>query len=293
MKRVLAVAVASLLVALGIVIRGALDDDDGDDGRGDDGPTAELVVACVQELAAACEALDAAVTIEDPDDTIAAAGDYDAWVTFDPWPEIADVSDDETRFLGERIAVASSDLVVLFRVPSVPDECDGEATFACLVDAGSRVHAPSQRRALGPLVLAFAGVGFFGRPFATNDLREDAPEQLDLQARLRRVRVDVADPVSDMLLPLGGAGPQATGTTEADVDARVRTSVRGDDLDVLADPPATVVVVVAGPAADRVAGSDALRDGLAALGWDVDVEPDATTTGLPNAGVLFALQELS
>ncbi len=287
MKRVLAVAVACLLVALAIVVRGALDDDgDGDlDGR-DDRPTAELVVACVRELADACRGLDADVRVQDPAATVEDAGEVDAWVTLDPWPDIAELSDPSGRFDGDRIAVAASDLVLVVR--ESPGE--GCADWSCAAER--RPALPRGSSALGALLLGHAVLGWNdvereGEPFARNEF--DLPEFV---AWLDRLDFR-ADPVLEML-QFGAAGPGATGTTRAAFETVVTPSPRSAGLGSFAtDVRATVAVVVVGDAAERIAGSDALRDGLADLGWDVDVEPDATTTGLPNAGVLFALQELT
>ena len=286
MKQVLAVGVAALLVALAIVVRGALDDDGDGTGSDDDGPTAGLVVACVRELAAACQALDADVRVEDPAATIATASDVDAWVTLDPWPDIGAASEQREVIGGDRVAVASSDLVLVIRT-ALDDEC---ADWACAAEL--RPALPRPATALGRLLLGHAALGWSaverpGEPFARNDF--GLPEfdrwfdALDFER----------DPVLDML-QLGAAGPGATGTTGATFDTVVRTSPRSVDIEAFdTGVPASVVVTVVGPAARRIAGNRDLLDGLAELGWDLDVEADATTTGLPSAGVLFALQELS
>lgn len=287
MRQVLAVVVAVTLVAVAIVVRDALDDDgDADDGGSDDGD-GELVVACVTELAEACEALDGAVLrIEDPADTIAAAAGVDAWVTFEPWAEMAAAQEARTVFDGS-VAVAASALLVLARPEAVDASCGATAGWACLLDGGARVHAPPLDSALGPFVVADAGVELFGGRFATNDLRDDA----EFRGRLERIRFEVADPVGEMLLPLGSAGPQATGTTQADLESRVRGTARGDALETF-PTGRTVAVVVVGRDADEVGSDDDFLAALERLGWDL--APDAATTGLPDAGVLVALgQELA
>src|SRR5688500_263721 len=99
MKRVLALAGAVFLIAAAIVVRAVIVVDDEDSvgtGGGDDG---DLVVACSPELREACEAIEGVteLRIEHPGatiDALAAGGQIDAWVTLDPWPEMAEIIDD-------------------------------------------------------------------------------------------------------------------------------------------------------------------------------------------------------
>lgn len=281
MSRVLALVGAVLLIAAAILARAVLDDDD----EGDDGGSA-LVVACIPELADACEAIDRAIelTIEDPADTIErlAAGEaIDAWVTLDPWPEMAAIVEDRVR-LDEVVAVASSDLVLLARTTEVPEGCD-PVTWTCLVDGlGDRVEVPDPDSALGRLVVAFAANDFHPG-FAANELRDDVA----LQDRLAALGIDAGGvpPEVDMLvLP----DPDATGTTAASFDTNVASRPAGSGFTSHATSPAAVAVVVAGPDADRITGEPSFTAALEDLGWALDA--GAATTGLPNAGVLVALQ---
>ena len=293
MKQVLAVAVAALLVAVAIVVRGALDDDDTPaGGDGGDGPTdEELVIACVRELREACESLDGDVRVEDPAATIAAAREVDAWVTLDPWPAIAEAQEGRPVFGGDAVAVASTALVLLTRTSALADACGPEPEWACVAEPGTNGPAlPNADSALGRLLLGHAALGWSavvrpGEPFARNEFQ--LPEFDAWRQSLEFVR----DPVADMI-QFGPAGPVATGTTRATFETVVQQSREADNLDATATPvAASVAVVVVGPEADRVADDDDLRDGLTALGWDLD--PEAATTGLPNPGVLFALQEIA
>ena len=293
MKQVFAVAVAALLVAVAIVVRGALDDDDtAGGGDGGDGPADdELVIACVRELREACDALDGDVRVEDPAATIAEASDIDAWVTFDPWPAIAEAQEGRAVFGGEVVPVASSALVLLARTSALPDACGPEPDWACVAEPGSNGPAlPSADSALGRLLLGHAALGWSavvrpGEPFARNEFQ--LPELDAWRQALEFVR----DPVADMI-QFGPAGPVATGTTRATFETVVQPSREADNLDATTTAvAATVAVVVVGRSADRVADDEGLRDGLTTLGWDLN--PDAATTGLPNPGVLFALQEIA
>ena len=289
MKQVLAVAVAALLIAVAIVVRGALDDD-GDDSPTADGGGDDLVVACVPELRSACERLDGDVRIEAPAATIAAAGEVDAWITFDSWPEIAELRAGQALFDEAPVPLASSGLVLLTRTDALPDACSPQPDWVCVIDSDNEPALPSDDTALGVLLLGHAALGWNlivrgGQSFA----RQDA-ESAEFDAWLRSIEFG-GDPVADMV-EIGRAGPAATGTTAAAFETTVQTTREADDL--AATPTAvaaTAAVIAVGPAADRVADDADFRDGLVALGWRLD--PDAATTGLPNAAVLFALQEIA
>ena len=289
MKQVLAVAVAALLIAVAIVVRGALDDDS-DDGPAGDGNDDELVIACVPELRAACERLDGEVRIEAPAATIGSRGEVDAWITFDPWPDIAELRAGQPLFDEAPVAVAGTNLVLLTRTDALPDACSPAPDWVCVTESDNEPALPGDDTALGALLLGHAALGWNlvvrnGQSFA----RQDA-ESAEFDAWLRSIDFG-GDPVTDMV-QIGRAGPAATGTTAATFEADVQTSREADNLAATPTPvAATAAVIAVGPAADRVADDADFRDGLVALGWRLD--PDAATTGLPNAGVLFALQEIA
>lgn len=84
--------------------------------------------------------------------------------------------------------------------------------------------------------------------------------------------------------------PDVTVITAADFGREVAGRARGEAFSGHPGAtPATVAAVVAGDDAGRIAGESSFRDALARLGWTLDA--DAATTGLPNAGVLVALQD--
>lgn len=291
MKRVLAVAVAALLVAVAIVVRDAIDD--GNDGRRRAGDGGDLVVACVTELRDACEALAGVseLRVEDAADTVEST-DVDAWVTYDPWPAMAEVDAGRPPVEGDVVAVGRTELVLLARSAALPGACGGEASWACVAEAaGSGAPAlPPRTTALGILLLGHAAASWSaevrpGEPFAANEF--DLP---DFDAWHRSL-VFLRDPVADMIV-FAPAGPVAAGTTAAVVETVVTPSREASRLDVATTVvPASVAVVVVGHGADRLAGQQAFLDALAELGYDA-AEPTARTTGLPAPGVLVALQEI-
>ena len=87
MKRTLAIAGAVLMIVVAIVIRSAIDSDEGTSTT----DPASGTIACVTELADACNALTGVtVRVEDASVTAKAiakgTANVDAWVTLDPWP---------------------------------------------------------------------------------------------------------------------------------------------------------------------------------------------------------------
>jgi hypothetical protein len=280
MKRVLALAVACLLVAGALAVRAALASDDDGDGTDDDSSGGGLVIACVPELAQACEALDrdvAELRIEDPEDTIADP-DVDAWVTLDPWPAIAATATRRDPFPRDTaVPVAQTDLVLIVREEQVPGGCDPVA-WTCLVDELGDNVAVDPDSGSGLLVLGFAAADLHGgEGLASNDF--DDP---DFRRRLDALDIG-RDPLAD--IRVGLPEPVATGALAVQLE---RLGTRRDTLVEAPGPfPATVAVVVAGREADRVAGEPSFTAALGELGWDL--RTDAATTGLPSPGVLFAL----
>lgn len=282
MKRVLALAVACLLVAGAILIRDVVTDDDEGEVT-TEGSGGGLVVACIPELIEACETLDAQVLEQDPAETIAAlaAGeDIDAWVSVDPWPEMAGIIDDRIS-LGVPEPVAQTDLVLLVRTGEIPNGCGEPVTWTCLVDGlGDEVAVPGGSSAVAPLIAGHAAEDFLPG-LASNDFAD--PE---FERRIGDLDTGIDDPLGD--IRVGLPEPAATGALAVDLPSL------GGRRSTLTESPgrsgATVAVVVAGPAAQEVGGNNAFAQALASLRWEVT--PDAATTGLPRAGVLVALQDL-
>lgn len=294
MTRALAVAGAVLLIAAAVLARAVLrDGGDGDDG----GDPSGLVIACIPELAAACEALDrpAELRIEDPADTIAAVEsgiDIDAWVTLDPWPAIAAFESDDPLFASAE-PVAVDDLALVVRATSVPSDCPAPPTWTCIqADDPDRAVLPRTDTASGLLATGLATADVFltetgSAAFASQDLADGGPAGDFVDAY-----VFDDDPLLDML-QIGSAGPFATILRAGEANARIGGT--REEPNLVVGPTATgatVAVVVAGPRADRLAGEPAFTAALVDAGWNPT--PDAATTGLPNPGVLVALaQEVS
>lgn len=293
MKRVLALGAALLLVAIAVLVRQQLDDGGSGSGGGDGGDGGALVVACVPELADVCSAIAGAdVRVEAPADTIAALeGDDppDAWVTFDPWPELAEVDAQRALFDEPARPVASSPLLLLTRSNSVPAGCE-DPNWDCIVDGrangGPSLPAPSTAFgavAIGHAALEWSAVARPGEPFARQELALP-----NFRAWLAGIDLGARDPLDDMFV-FANAGPVATAVT----DVTYRDRVVGSRDEAALEPhtgalEGTIAVVVAGRSADRVAGDDRFNAALLEQGW---LRGEARAAGLPNAGVLFAIVE--
>lgn len=289
----LAVGVAALLVAGALVLRDVLDDGGSDGGDGGGG---ELVVACVRELADACEALTgvADLRIEDPASTIASAGDVDAWVTFDPWPAVAATAEQRELFPGEPVAVATTGLLLLARTDDVPAACSAGVDWSCVATAtGSNAAAlASPTTAFGLLALGHAATEWAAVEQPGEALTRAEIEGAPFQAWLDGIQFG-GDPLEDML-QIGRAGPVATATTQARHTVEVVPSREARNLGAVATSvDASIAVVVAGPAAERIARREPFLAALDALGYDRSTDAAARSLGLPSPGVLVALQELA
>jgi hypothetical protein len=280
MKRVLALAVACLLMAGALAVRNVLTDDD-DDGDTDGGEEGDLVIACIPELEAACRALErevAELRIEDPAATIEDP-DVDAWITLDPWPAMVELETGTSPFPGAPVPVAATDLVLIAREDQVPSTCE-TVTWTCLVDQlGDLVAVPDPDSASGRLVLGHAAVDFFGPGLASNDFADPG-----FSDRLAALSIG-GEPLEDIAVGL----PEPVATGSLVVQLAELGNRRESFVESPGAQPATVAVVVAGRQADRVHGEPSFTEALAELGWEI--LPDAATTGLPDAGVLLALAQ--
>lgn len=302
MQRVLALVGAIALVVAAVAIRQLIAGEDGGNGSGGGGGDDDAtVVACLTELEDACRDLAAdadgiEVVVEDAGDTMAklTAGDsgYDGWITFEPWPEVVAIDEPEDALGAPSGPVASTELVLV--VPDTADPCPGAdpVTWRCLGDTGAKVGLPPRTTGVGLLLVGNAASGYFGRTdFATNDFDPAFDQWLDVVTG----NPGRGDPFDELLLAFPPTLVfDAVGTTSARFDDEVPGSRADGRLEPVEPDPlaeATVVVVsVAGSGNEErvaeLADDPALVDALAASGWS-DGGPD--DTGLPSAGVLYAL----
>jgi hypothetical protein len=138
-ERVLAILAAVALVAVAIVARTALADDDGT-GPGRKGASGRPVVACTPDLMAVCDALaaDGRIAADPPELDLDEAGAPDAaidgWITWDPAPSIANFDAGSEIWVDEE-AVAAASLITLVApkaLASLRRDCPDALTWSCI-----------------------------------------------------------------------------------------------------------------------------------------------------------------
>jgi hypothetical protein len=301
-KRLLAVLVAVSMVGLSMYVRSRLDDRDGGS------PSGHLKIACIQELADACNALRGSgvdVVVEAPAATVtrlaAAQPDIDGWLTLDPWPAIAEAKSGRST---NTVAVASTPLqiaVVGDRASALSAACGGAVGWHCLIEhvnqqwselggrpewGALRLGLPLTSTASGLLLYANAVAGYFGRAdYGTNDF--DA----EFQAWNAGFRSTLTDAPFTRFVQQYPAAFTAVGALGAEVATGLGTRAASV---FEPNPPGRAVVVVAAVRqrdANDLAKRKALTDALQHSGW-TDAPVPTDRTGLPGAGVLLALSGL-
>jgi hypothetical protein len=325
LSRVLALVVAVGLVVGALAIRARLD--------GGDGVTVTLgrdasgAVICATEVAQACRDLaersdgDLTVRVEEAGVTLDALGSADpptadAWVTLQPWPEMAR---ERRRRAGlealveeDSVTLARSTMVLAMweeRAEALAPTCDpvtwrcvGEAAGGTWADVGGRDtwgpvkpgHGDPSRSASGLLALHQAAASRIGTTsYSARDL--DDPAFFSWFSTLQRAVPDFRPSSGSPLLAMVQFGPASydvVGAVEAEVlGLRDRAAGRAGGLMVVpGDPPTGVGVVVVGIGGDdgvaaRVA--EELPELLTESNWQTGADGDTT---VPAAGVLEALR---
>ena len=284
MKRVLAILGAGLMIVVAIVVRAALDDDENVQAVGD------LRVICVTELRSVCDALDGG-EVQDVGRDRPALGadelDADVWVTFERWPEVADIDADRS-VTGEAIPVASTPLAVVVwkdRAAELEKQaCPGAIGWRCLGEAGGRLWAD-----IGSSLQGEVKSGCLRRRARRSPVARQRHRRLLRSHRLRHQRLRSRRRVP----PVAERHPQRTdhpGSAERDAHGRSRAyaavgtteadaktlGARADELDVLYPAPEATVRIVLVPvegtssgSVERLARSDALPDALEQAGFDL------------------------
>lgn len=318
LARLLAALAALALVVGAFAVRGLLAGDDGDDAGPDDrdggSPGGDLRVLCDADLGeATCAAVgqldgvevsrptparDALVLLSEPEP------DYDAWLTVDPWPgvlEAARQAAGQAPVTGEAVPVASGTLAVLLD-PTSDLACADPADWACLTQ-GVRppVGLPDPDTAVGAVVLGHAAVGLVGgTDFGIGAVRDDPAVGDVLLDTVGAVPAAQRRATAAQVPALSQPGNLSAAVTLDGLAEATAASNQGRQrgLATLALAPEATVGVVLAPIGDR--GADALdtlgdalldetvREALAGAGWDGGA---ATTTGLPDPDVLYALLE--
>jgi hypothetical protein len=312
-------AVAMIVGA--VVIRSRIEGDDTQTVTSKPAASGPLTIACVTELADACQAIQkdhptVTIRVEDAATTaqaLAKGGDgIDGWLTLEPWPDIANdlVTD---RIFETATPIASSPFVIAMvkeREVVLAPACPGDVVgWKCLGDkvghpwteitggvpswGNITVGNPPLTSATGLLLFGNAVTGYFGRTdIATNDF-DDAFNAW--RSRMKTTFMET-DPFTAFVTQLP-AKFAAVGVTAAEEQTNIGT--KADKVTVINPMPQATAVVTLAPvgSGDRahqvgqLATGASLLEGLKAQGWAVGSIPPET--GLPDAGVLLALSGLS
>jgi hypothetical protein len=325
LARLLAAVVAIALVAGAFALRGTLSDDE--EGSTTDGPgaTNDAVgegdgdgeayrLLCDADLGeeactAVAEATGAEVEVMTAGEVLAeggtAAEGADLWLTLDPMPGVLDTTRDEAQLdpiTGEEATpVASSSLAVLTFDASRLD-CREPVAWACLVEpVRPEVAVPTLDSSLGILIAAVGSAGLVGSTdFSITTFRNtDERDLVDdlISGRPTAAGATAADQADAMVLRPGAA---SAAVTIAGLAERQAASAQGRNRGlgtVSLFPPVTVGVVLAGLGSRGEEAVAALAPGvseqtvLEALGVGGWTGPPAATSGLPEADLVYALQE--
>ena len=299
MKRFFAITASVVMIIVAIIIRSGIDNG-GSSGGSSSGP---VTIACVTELQDECHALkNVTVRVEDAATTARAIADgsahIDGWVTFDPWPEIANQLAGR-NVTGDSARVAASQLVIAMareRAAALAPACGGTVNWHCLGDAINKqwtdvggqadwgtvkAGLPPATTGAGLLLLGNAASGYFGRTdFATNDFDDGF-------TAWRSKVTSAPETFADFIVKFP-AGFSAVGTTSVELAGGKGTRAVEQ---IVPMPSGSAVAMIASVDSKRALN---LNNDLAKLlhdsGWAGAV-PQAN--GLPDAGVLLALSGLT
>ena len=293
--KTIAAAVAAVVMVVGaVLIRGALDTKKvRDDLR--------LTVACDPLAAAFCEAARAAdsrltIRVEPPDVTTkalvalapGAAPSFQAWVTVGPWLQMADGRRPGQPPLQEDVSfVASTGVVLVARQGQNLAEC-GKPVPGCLPLPRSRIGLPSPRTS-GVGLAGLAQIVVAGSGIPVDDLDRTVIESGPAADVIDRVaaNTNTGAGLEQLNIAFSQANPLVT-TQVAAAPAAGRAAV------VSGTPPVRAVLqigILDEAAADPLGGEPAGRALIEAAtdaGWE---GPGDTSGGLPEPGVLAALQD--
>jgi hypothetical protein len=298
MKRFLALAASIVMITVAIAIRSSIDRD----GSGSTSSSGPITIACVTELATECNKLSkVTVRVEGASVTAkaiaAGTAHIDGWVTFDPWPEIANqlaqrgATGDSARVAATQLVIAMvqerADVFAPTCGPAVDWKCLGEAIGRPWKDFGGRPEwgsmkagIPPVASGLGLLTFGNAAAGYFGRPdFATNDF-DDA-------FAVWRANVTAAPASFDDFILKFPAAFSAVGTTEQQLAGKGTRPV----TQFVPIPSGSAIVTITSVDSKRALGlASALTELLRDAGWSGALPGP---TGLPGPGVLLALSGLT
>ncbi len=318
-RRLVALAVAVLMVVAALVIRSRIDDSS-ESGNSDSGSGARPVsLVCASELEDACTSIlkadgsvrvivePAGVTASRLEGADAVTG-IDGWLVEAPWPEIVDEARSRNSlpplFEPDRPVLARSPLVMAMwndRLDAiVGSSADAALTWKCVGNVAGKQwstiggdaswgivkpgFADPLTDGVGALVLGQAAVSFFG----TTDLSSDQFNDDDFQRWIRQMATAVPqNPTFADMLTFGRSAVDVVGTTEAEAGPGLEgPRDKGNITITYPAPVATADVVLAqvagasgGARLARIVGGDTGLDALAAAASARAEPPDSRGRG--------------
>ena len=302
----MAVIAAFVLIALAIFVRGLVADD-GDSG-GSDGPKRgedEVpVVACTPDLIEVCDALAAdGLIAKDPPQldlsgAAAPAAEIDAWITWNPAPQIANFEVQPDRVWQTPKVLGSAVEAVLIddtSVQALPAACRTDPSWSCLAAA-----SPGLSVGVGDPATAdgIARLAPFARTFTTDDdyTALDTEGLVDLISSPPGDQAAAVD-MAEQLTTRPGSVSMTSGPNDLLV-AQTRTP-QGQQrkLRVLSPSPQARLVVVVAERVDWSGAADDLTcdpdppDALVAPLDDLGLQPCEGKADAALAGFLFQVQK--
>lgn len=274
-ERVLAIVGAVALIAVALLVRSWLADDDaeggGSAGGSGGGSNGQPVVACTSDLAAICEALaDDGRIAEDPPTLDLADSDdpptVDGWITWDPAPFVVNENAGQGASIWSEPEVLGSAPLGVLLYPDDDTEFDTDCNWTCITERVGQdwpvgVGSPSTSEGLArwrPLAQALvdASDGAAGIP----------------QARIDAILNSPANPQNDLTLQQFLTGP-GRATAYIGLGPVLSDALGSRGLELVEPEPATTAAVVVAARngeesvtlADHL-GGDALNDALAQVG---------------------------
>ncbi len=278
-RRLVALAVALLMVAGALAIRNRIDDDSDSGGGSSDAGSGPVDLTCATELEDVCRAVSAAdssvtVTIEPAGRTAArleateSVPGTDGWLVEAPWPQIVDEARARNGlpelFAHDNEVLARSPLVLSMwndRLVAILTHCEGaELTWKCIGEVAGQSWstlggeeawgvvkpglADPSLDGVGALVLGQAAVSYFdGRTdLSTIDFEDDA----FLRWITQLAQAVPQRPTFEDMLTIRQAAVDVVGTTEAEAGPGLETSRdKGNITITYPAPMATADVVLA------------------------------------------------
>jgi hypothetical protein len=302
----MAVIGALVLIVLALTARSFFgDDDEGGSGSKQDGDGGGLpVIACTSDLRSLCDALEAdGVIAEDPpaldlSEASQPPTEIDAWITWNPAPQIANFDAGSTAVWSTPAVLGSATQAVLTDPTTragLPADCSTTPTYECLAGAapgasiGVGEPATSEGIArLAPFALALAPEGDY------NQLDADALDDLVLsppggQADATAMAAQLTTQIGSVSMV---AGPNDLLLAQTETPRGTQR-----ELLVLSPKPATRLVVVitervgrSGAADDVICGSDG-EETLAPVLVELGIQPCEGKADDALAGFLYQVQK--